>query len=1344
MEGDSMVSRLRLFSQIERSISLLESEIAAGLRLGRNNINIILESFCCGLLNRVYGYKLDLNNQLQSDPVDLIDPVNSIAVAVTTSDTLAKVTRTVDAFRSHRLHETYRTLIILILSTNSDSRYRELKAEEFHLQIMTLHTLLQEIQYLSTDKLENIAKYLDEEIGITKVPEASSAAPSHRLPPVPDPVPSFVGQEKELQRIRELLALSPWVFLRGAEGIGKTQLALRYCQAYPPRNGAYFLTYVPPADQDEDILRQTILQADFDGYEYTGTDNASRDEEYSQRLEILRSEYAGALLVIDDFRYGRMRPDTELVANTFRDFAMATGTTLLITTRIFIKKNAFTLVHFKPADALALMTYYGAAELFPEEDLKYAAHIMDHIPLLVDQTARLMCQSPEKVPLAQLRTLLPDNVSPRDAVATIQSLLHAPIQQLPAGSRQVLMFASLLPEDGLEKVVFENALTPAQKRGMRSLIQDGWLVSSGSFLSVHPFICQASRDALHPAAEDCRVFLDRLLHYERSFRWERIPLVAHKHVKQRLAQTYATAAETLQDAQGTFSQDSAELWKSAGQISSALHWETRFLQTMRSLPNPDRWELARANHFSGECYSLLREYPEALKSWQAALRLCKKDLPVSNPDLAAAHYYVGYAHLKLGHHQKAAQHLELARNLQQNSLSVSHPLRKAVQDLLDTAYAKLGIHRKALDYLNSDLNRDSDARYLWLPPPAGVGFSAFIGRGEELGKLRDLIRSGIKPVVITGLPGSGKTELVLHFAHNYQEGQVFFTRFHTSFTHTVAGMAQGIRPMLTSRELAESDDKLCSMVLDLLANCTRNDILIIEDAQIPPEGSEQWAKDDTLQKLLALDCRLIFTTQADYPGGVCVQPLPYQDLYAFFKKYDVSLPKAQMDKLIDAVNGHTLMIDLIARTLRDQGSLTAEQVLTAVRSGTPEAAIPTGYDASAEQPLVQPLVRILLDFAQFDETTRNVLRWASLIPPQGIDLELFKSALSKDDAAALRTLVELRWVQINDRTITVPSATRMVCSSTLKPTDENCGAFLQALWQQYSPIEYGAGKYGQMAELYAYATQILEDRNAQCILYADTLWNATGQYLQCKEMYDRLLPKYEKLFSPSHPTLGTIYNNVGRTYSELGIHANALEYTMKALNIFERSYAPDHPALAAAYQNVGMTYFALGNYSIALEYQEKALSILENTKSTDSQDLAAAYTRVGFTYGALGDHEKSLSYFQKSLHLREQTLPQGHPDLARAYGNVGNAYSQLGDHNKARTYHEKSLQLLQTILPAEHPDLGASYSNAGIACFQAGDFVSALPYFEKALAVDENWLPAEHPKLQQLHNIIARIHELLR
>ena len=240
---------------------------------------------------------------------------------------------------------------------------------------------------------------------------------------------------------------------------------------------------------------------------------------------------------------------------------------------------------------------------------------------------------------------------------------------------------------------------------------------------------------------------------------------------------------------------------------------------------------------------------------------------------------------------------------------------RLVQEFENLPFEKRHVLRAFSDYLDKEMpGIETRKPHLELPPRSTLEVHDFVGREQELAEIGSRFHAGGKQVVLTGLGGMGKTELAVQYGRQH-EGKVHFARFDTNFTRTLANMAQGIRPTLSDDQLRQDEKLLCAMVLKLLENAESRDLLIIDNADSPTGDLESLLNDDIYRALAKAPLGLLVTTRSAYPRAIRIEPMEDGPLFEIFEKHGAGLGQAEMKALIDAVNGHTLTVDLMARTL---------------------------------------------------------------------------------------------------------------------------------------------------------------------------------------------------------------------------------------------------------------------------------------------------------------------------------------------------------------------------------------------------------------------------------------------
>ena len=1282
--------KTQLLDRIQSHLVNWMAKIKLHNEMGLTDINTEAKDICCGLLNIALDMEFRNVNQLAKNfpAIDLTDDSHRICVKITATADSSKISSILHRFFNYGLDGEYQRLIFLILGEKKNYRTAFPQKEGFFFEpdqdIWDFPKLLSLFAELDISKLYHVDAYLREKLGESN----DNISPSQKRLALLDRIQRILKEYADT--VKANVSSRRNDILIDAESISCDLL-----------NKVYNLKLVL----------------------------ANQNTQNNHAIDLVDKGNSVAVQITSSNTRNKVQRTSDMfleqkLNNSYK--------TLIVLILVYTPP-------FRNADLLFSQLREKGVDL--------------QIKTLWDLTRDIGALSLELI--SEIAVFLEQNIgtntSPEQFDDTSIPMPFMKIEELTDIQHQTFRLTTLLPAAGLERTVLENGLTLAQKHALVDLIQNGFLLKEDSVIRIHP----AFRDnsVYFPAEEECEYFLEKLWHFEDSHRWDRLTLRSKIKVNNSLAQLFSKVSKLFDDSPA-YAQRSAELWRDTRHYMDALELGQQALTGFRSINNKS-WDVARAFHFTGKCHIELSQPKLALEDWQQTLDLCLNPLQVAASDLAVAYENVGTALLELKEYHAAKAYLlrglKIMEALRRESKSfLMLPWMDTIYDSLsDVCTALSSVHHAALCKQNVILPPAEQAD-LWeilaqLPPmpPAPTGGN-FVGRDIEMREIEERLLHD-KVVLLSGLGGMGKTELALCFGRTYESnnrGKVYYVPFQDSFFDTVADSIGTYIDCFTVR----SQDEGYQLALDRLERCPGNDILIIDNVESKRGTLSDLMKDVTWQALKAMQLRLILITRFDDPQAVSILPMHNQALYEIFHRHGVFPDMYQMDALIDAVDGHTLTIDLMARTLnsKDWRKVTPEMLLDALRNNPlPSASYRKSgadYNQAEEEAQVYQSLSIVFSVADIPEVCKAVLRYATMLPDDGMYREFFCNALAEEQRLALDSLVDHGWLNVEDGLLTIPPVIRLVCHEELKPGD-NCADFLNTLWNQLDKQMYERIKFTQMAELFANAAAVAKNAElkVEWLNRSSQLWNNLRESQKVAELFEEFISDLEQ-YIPEHPALATSYNNMGIAYDDMGDHKNALECKLKALAIQEKVLTPEYLELATSYSNVGITYGAIGDRLKALEYQQKALEIQKRELASDHPELAVSYNNVGITYGNLGDHKKALEYQQKALEIQKRTLLPDHPNLAVSYNNVGITYGNLGDHKKALECQQKALEIYEKVLPRNHPDLATAYSNVGISYGDLGNHKKALEYLKKALEIREKVLPPEHPDLADAYNRIGYIY----
>ena len=152
---------------IINSLSWLSNEVSLSNSMNFTDINIHSEYFYRDLLNLAFGYNLFNINILEpnSAAIDLGDPINKIAIQVTSTSKLDKTKKTVDKFIKKNLFKKYDRMIILNITKKSAYKALTIGNSSYKLDtkedIWDIQTLATKFNEFNDQKLKEICEFLN-------------------------------------------------------------------------------------------------------------------------------------------------------------------------------------------------------------------------------------------------------------------------------------------------------------------------------------------------------------------------------------------------------------------------------------------------------------------------------------------------------------------------------------------------------------------------------------------------------------------------------------------------------------------------------------------------------------------------------------------------------------------------------------------------------------------------------------------------------------------------------------------------------------------------------------------------------------------------------------------------------------------------------------------------------------------------------------------------------------------------------------------------------------------------------------------------------------------------------
>lgn len=297
----------------------------------------------------------------------------------------------------------------------------------------------------------------------------------------------------------------------------------------------------------------------------------------------------------------------------------------------------------------------------------------------------------------------------------------------------------------------------------------------------------------------------------------------------------------------------------------------------------------------------------------------------------------------------------------------------------------------------------------------------FLGREDLLLQLDRAVRQRRGPVILWGFAGMGKTELAIEFARRYDRGQAYFVRFGNSVRETVTGPIADAFSGYDRRDAQgreKPEEQIYREVMKQLGEQSETDLLILDNMDGDEGGFEALRGEPAFRELCALPMSLLVTTRSLVETGIEVDTLPLSRLRQLMRRFVPKLSDEMADNLIHAVEGHTLTVELMARTLKYSiPHISPEDLLDKMTAGDLDsksfARVSSSKNRESKMARIQGHLTRLFHLADLPEEQRRLLSYALPISGAGLSSEDFARVPDFDQDTLLQ-LIDQGWIRRNE------------------------------------------------------------------------------------------------------------------------------------------------------------------------------------------------------------------------------------------------------------------------------------------------------------------------------------------
>lgn len=619
----------------------------------------------------------------------------------------------------------------------------------------------------------------------------------------------------------------------------------------------------------------------------------------------------------------------------------------------------------------------------------------------------------------------------------------------------------------------------------------------------------------------------------------------------------------------------------------------------------------------------------------------------------------------------------------------------------------------------------------------------FTGRDNLLDQIRKHLDQD-RLVVLNGMGGIGKSTLATRFADcnstRYSSIQIVSSEFQYSFESVVLSLwFDGLK------DEKEPPKERYQRRLELLRQLDERTLIIIDNVDIPWTDIQQFYNNQREMRFhLIITSRLtdVFRKQFCLPV-TSLSDAAQRELFLHYSgiTQDEEPDFPILDEILHYIEGHTLLIELVAKTMyHESGSF--DEMLEWLRGQKTDYAFME--DGECKNP--KEVIQKMLFRSQLNDEQRDLLHRLAFLPAEGISRRLFLRKLCHNANGPLSLLEGRSWVIREGDRVRVHPVIRDAVRDDMPLEWADHGEFLRLILEAMEQPSAGLGEEEQ-ASLCLLARgmwEVLRDSRVALALW-DCL-SAIARHCKAACQYETALCLCELLSRVEEDMTDVdkrveLHLEIGGLHQRSADYDGAIEHYQRALEMTQR----DDDQRGSCYNSLGVIYRKNAEYEEAVEYFEKALRCYqrEDLLATAQNDLGVVYMNLGSNEP---DPEKSKAFYSNakaryegSLKLREK-LGASVRDLAFSHHNIGSALYRLGQYNEALEEHREALRLRKDN-HLQKPDIAASLNWIGNDLIQLGRLPEAKEQLEKSLAIRKKALGERHPDLAWALISLSECHE---
>jgi tetratricopeptide (TPR) repeat protein len=254
--------------------------------------------------------------------------------------------------------------------------------------------------------------------------------------------------------------------------------------------------------------------------------------------------------------------------------------------------------------------------------------------------------------------------------------------------------------------------------------------------------------------------------------------------------------------------------------------------------------------------------------------------------------------------------------------------------------------------------------------------------------------------------------------------------------------------------------------------------------------------------------------------------------------------------------------------------------------------------------------------------------------------------------------------------------------------------------------------------------------------------SSTGHWIEEFPIRNFCLNNLTRLRGEEHPDTIWAMRNLANSFGDLGKLDEAASMQREVLEKLRRIFGKEHPSTIAAMNDLAVTLRDQGKLDEAASMQKEVLEKWRKILGNEHPDTIGAMSNLAYLLGDLGKLDEAATMMREVLEKRRRILGEEHLDTISAINNLTVTLRGQGKLDEAASMLKDVLEKWRKMLGNEHPDTIGAMSNLATTLGRQGKLDEAASMLKEVLEKRRKILGNEHPDtISAMSNLAATLRD---